>query len=81
MLLLHLCIIFSSHGTFPSDAKNIVIYTEPLSAVFYKVDNEMWVGSMNQEFFTGSLRDVTNKTCELADRAAGLPDIKKLREG
>ena len=81
MLLLHLCVIFSSHGTFPSDAKTIFIYTDPLTAVLYKVNNERWIGSINQSFFTGNLRDVTNKTCELADRAAGLPDIKKLRDG
>lgn len=77
-LYLQLCVIFSSFGTIPDGTKSFSIVTEPINAVFYKVDKNKWVGSMNQNFYMGDEKGISDRICDSAFKDSGLPVFDKL---
>ena len=79
-LFLQLCVILSTYGSITDDTKTLYISTEPVKAAFYKINEDKWVGSVNQSFFYGTQKGLINKVCDAAFKDAGLPVMPRLKE-
>ena len=80
LLFLQLCVILSTYGSITDDTKILQINTEPVTASFYKINDDKWVGSMNQSFFYGTKKGLVNKICDAAFKDSGLPILSRLAE-
>ena len=71
-----LCIIFMTgyfkytDGTYnpiPEETEIIEIRTESVNAYMKKVDNKLWIASVNGKFFYSTLKGFTTSLCKVAD--------------
>ena len=71
-----LCIIFMTgyfkytDGTYnpvPEETKIIEIRTESVNAYMKKVNNDLWIASVNGRFFYSTMENFTNYLCKVAN--------------
>ena len=78
-----LCIIFMTgyfkytDGTYnpvPEETQIIEIRTEHVNAYMKKVNDKLWVASINGRFFYSTMEKFTNSLCKIADNKK-LPNV------
>ena len=76
MMLDSLCLVFmtgyfkydNDHHPVPKKTEIIEIRTESINAYMKKVDDDLWMASMNGKFFYSTLDSFTKSICKAADK-------------